>query len=482
MQKILYLFVALLMLGSCADEEPDKIEDPEFTIVHLTASGGFAIVVLVRLDNKGSIELNEVGAYANSEIGNPGIEFENILLSIDGTFKVYQGSVYVDRPGTYYVRPYVKDANGKIYEGEEVEINTGAVTVEDFNPKLGGVGSVINVTGTNFSNGIISPEVLIGEVKAEILNFTTNSITAKVPLGIAVSPVKVVVKTLAGEFTVPGELEWVKGVWTKMPDYEGSYFSLSQNPLSFTLDESAYIGINGGDNKIWKFNTTTEVWSESNTYPGNGDYGHGLQFQNGIPAYITQFNDEWWYVSATNSWIQRPPFPAPSTGIVVFSFTNGSESFIGKYYDSGSKLGVWKKQSTDAIWTQLSDCPASMRSELALTIEGKTYLIGGAYVASNKAWSYDPILDEWTQIADGPFEARKNAVGFVIENKIYFGGGAKDNNDPLADFYEFTPSTGEWIRIQDIPEINGYPRLGSFIVNNKGYVIRSKLFYRFEIE
>ena len=279
-----------------------------------------------------------------------------------------------------------------------------------------------------------------------------------------------------------------------MPDYTGSF--LTDNLFSFSLNESGYVGMNVNDKKIWKYNTLTGIWSESSTYPGELCVAcRGFQFQNGIPAFITRSNQEWWYISDTNSWIEKSPFPAPTAGSVAFTFTIGSESYVGKYNISGSTVSVWKKQPTDATWTQLSDCPYPISSSVSLVLNGMTYTIGGLYSDKNQVWRYDPTLDEWTQMTDGPFESRKNAVGFVIGNKIYFGGGEKyvssgedtGRDEYLLDFYEYTPATDQWVRVQDFPNPDPGPGLGgvfvSFMIEERGYVIRGEhQFYRFEME
>ena len=81
-------------------------------------------------------------------------------------------------------------------------------------------------------------------------------------------------------------------------------------------------------------------------------------------------------------------------------------------------------------WTRLNDIGQSVVdgrcariSAVGFSVGGRGYLTTGyaiLYGGNRKdLWEYDPVTDGWTQRADLPGEARKEAVGFAINDKGY---------------------------------------------------------------
>ncbi|WP_282014188.1 Kelch repeat-containing protein [Marinifilum flexuosum] len=83
------------------------------------------------------------------------------------------------------------------------------------------------------------------------------------------------------------------------------------------------------------------------------------------------------------------------------------------------------------------------------------------------------LEDGWTKImSEFPGEARTEAVAFIANGKAYVGSGVNINDERLADFYEFDPTTGIW-NPNPIDMTNGpSARQGAvaFSINDIGYV------------
>jgi hypothetical protein len=71
-------------------------------------------------------------------------------------------------------------------------------TITDFNPKSGDVGSIVTITGTNFSTTPANNIVFFGATKATVTAATTTQLTVTVPNGVTISPVSVAVNGLTG--------------------------------------------------------------------------------------------------------------------------------------------------------------------------------------------------------------------------------------------------------------------------------------------
>jgi N-acetylneuraminic acid mutarotase len=107
-------------------------------------------------------------------------------------------------------------------------------------------------------------------------------------------------------------------------------------------------------------------------------------------------------------------------------------------------------------------------------MQAVTFVIGGkGYVAlgqnegraKNDIWELDPSSKTWTQKAPFPLADRLGAFGFAINNKGYAGGGSEIDED----FYEYDPAANTWTKKASI----GFKILnaGTFVINNKGYVV-----------
>jgi len=76
-----------------------------------------------------------------------------------------------------------------------VTVNLGGAppTITDFNPKSGSIGTLVNITGSNFAQGSIAPQVNLnkqggGTILAPLSNFTATSIAFVIPAGAATGP------------------------------------------------------------------------------------------------------------------------------------------------------------------------------------------------------------------------------------------------------------------------------------------------------
>ena len=136
-------------------------------------------------------------------------------------------------------------------------------------------------------------------------------------------------------------------------------------------------------------------------------------------------------------------------------------------------------------WTKLNDVGMGKRERATgFSIGGRGYLCGGvdtAEVIHKDLWAYNPQSDSWTQKADLPGPARRDAISFVVDNFAYVGSGMDSISGPsgttLKDFWRYEPSTNTWAAIADFPGAGGegiYFATG-FSVGGKGYLCGGKM-------
>ena len=110
-----------------------------------------------------------------------------------------------------------------------------------------------------------------------------------------------------------------------------------------------------------------------------------------------------------------------------------------------------------------ADMPKGRASACVCVCEGKAYVFGGRDESKTffkDLWQYNPSTDTWTDLGVAPMRrARVKAAMASHDGKIYVGLGysaphAYWDDYYQQDFYEYTPATGAWKRLEDFPSRN----------------------------
>lgn len=210
---------------------------------------------------------------------------------------------------------------------------------------------------------------------------------------------------------------------------------------------------------------------------GNKIYA-GLGHFNGAGPNIL-FDDWWEYDPATNAWSQKADYAG---GICYhaagFAIDDIGYVGTGRISPSGSTLvkDFFKYDPTNNTWTQLTDFLGSgRRGAVGFAIEGFGYIGTGSF--NDDMYRYDPANDTWTQVANVPGGGRMSAIGFELNGEGYIGTGYRtDIGWSSTDFHKYDPATDSWTQIADVgidPIEGPLPRMEStgFGLYGKGYVI-----------
>lgn len=136
-------------------------------------------------------------------------------------------------------------------------------------------------------------------------------------------------------------------------------------------------------------------------------------------------------------------------------------------------------------WTKLNDVTMGKRERATgFSIDSIGYLCGGvdtAEIIHKDLWAYNPQSDSWTQKANLPGSARRDAISFVINDFAYVGSGMDSLSGPtgntLKDFWRYNPLSNSWSAVADFPGAGGqgvYFATG-FSVAGKGYLCGGKI-------
>jgi N-acetylneuraminic acid mutarotase len=191
---------------------------------------------------------------------------------------------------------------------------------------------------------------------------------------------------------------------------------------------------------------------------------------------VTMYGDFWEYDPATNTWQQKADYPpGPRLSAVGFAIGNrgyagtGLDEFLyptGDFYEYDPVTNSWTTKATFA--------GVPMFAASAAVVGGKGYVCFGddwdpMYVRHNELWEYNPVTDTWTAKSPCPGNPRRDAVGFAIGSKAYFGTGNDDSYFETVDFWEYTPATNSWAAKADFAG-SARSQAAGFAVNGKGYV------------
>jgi N-acetylneuraminic acid mutarotase len=175
--------------------------------------------------------------------------------------------------------------------------------------------------------------------------------------------------------------------------------------------------------------------------------------------------------SAAHPWVQGAPFPEPSEE--VLGATSG-----GKLYVFAGLAPGWKPKAmvveydpASNTWTKKKPMRLASHHVALASLNDKIYALGGfAFPGSgppgwnpvNNAWEYDPVADEWKELAPMPTKRGAASAG-VVNGKIYVTGGANSlpgmtengihparPHNVVATVEEYDPATNAWKTVRPL--------------------------------
>ena len=141
----------------------------------------------------------------------------------------------------------------------------------------------------------------------------------------------------------------------------------------------------------------------------------------------------------------------------------------GDLYASNSSGAIFRYDIETNCWNKVMVTPSTPTNSCLVTDEQYLYKIGGLIgsmlhgCASSRTIRFDPNDHKCEEIADLN-EARYNAFGAAMNDKVYVAGGQRAWNTVLSSCEVYSPSTNEW---QLMPSLK-VPRFGASMVYLQG--------------
>lgn len=257
--------------------------------------------------------------------------------------------------------------------------------------------------------------------------------------------------------------------------------------VCFAIDDTVYFGLgyNGSIDftDLWAYSINDSTWSQKASFLGVGRVRANVMVMNGRAivgggfevGQTTMLTDYYEYDPQTNQWTSITAFPNAGRSASA-TFKVGAQAFIfggsiaNNLYDND--LWGYGLFGSNAQWFQgINQPPVSRTNAVSFSTSMNGFIACGNQIGGgelNDFWKYDPISNFWSQLADFPAAARKNAIGFVIGNFAYIGLGSASSVEK-SDFYRYDLINEQWDTLNNYPG-NASRLLFHAVADGKAYV------------
>ncbi len=175
------------------------------------------------------------------------------------------------------------------------------------------------------------------------------------------------------------------------------------------------------------------------------------------------------------TWVMKNSCPG-TPRYRALSFTVNGKCYMGTGSTGGglvhNRKDFWQFDPVSNYWTQVMDLPGNPRTDGTGCNTGNYGYVGlgydnGTYL--NDWWQYDPVNNTWVAKASFTGVARFGAEAFMINDRIYVGGGLDAANAPHDDFYCYDPVADTWNQKANM--LIAVSSQATFVLNGKGYFV-----------
>jgi N-acetylneuraminic acid mutarotase len=181
------------------------------------------------------------------------------------------------------------------------------------------------------------------------------------------------------------------------------------------------------------------------------------------------------------NWITKADYQGDARREAV-GFVIGDTAYVGTGFGGADqeKLNTfYKYDPVKDNWTQV----ASLQNPNDLTVDlsrsaasafaaaGKGYVstgVGNDFLLRNDTWAYDPTTNSWASKAAYPGVKRSYGVGFAVGDFGYIGTGY-DGGSYLSDFFKYNPSTDTWTAANSLKDKRR--QAITFVINDSAYIV-----------
>lgn len=474
----------IVMMMSCSDSSGEESTPPSITVKvvsDITYKSAIANVSVL----KGSEDIKQVGLRYVEESLTDTVNLPNSSSSSGYIFHL-EGLKFKTK---YQLYAYVQTAKGTVYKSAMTSFSTldGDRPIVSAVKLLERSADAVKITTEIESNSDFpvlekgyylssnsdmsnAEKIAVDEMSKEINNLYPRSAYY----------VQAFAKNEVGESkseTLLFETKSLNGLWTYAFSTEGRAFAVAASD-----GESLYFGLGcRGDHLYYDWNRydpKTNSVIPLKVFPGYVDNGlnenHAFIIENDI--YVTSPDKGFWkYDIKSDKWINRKETTVDrghSTGLSI----NGKG-----YYGLGERQGsryrdILEYDPKKDQWTKIAEAPFQFTRNGFFAVGDDIYFVegeNGYYYGSNTRnfYKFNITKREWTKLADFPGKANMDTFGFSIGSRGYVVAGWYEENGRMYftnEVWEYTPLYDEWERKADYP--NAIIGLAGCSVGEKAYV------------
>lgn len=243
-----------------------------------------------------------------------------------------------------------------------------------------------------------------------------------------------------------------------------------RSAVSFVADGKGYVALGFAPspvsalmNDVYQYDPVTDTWTQMNDFGGDARSGaFAITIDNHVivgagngknaAGVSTAKEDIWKYDYTTDTWSNQGAMPfEPRVGSSTFAI-NGKGYLSGGTKPNTSAINLWSDlweyEPQSGTWVEKISAQGAVLGfdgAPAFAVGGKGYM---CYGSKDHCAQYDPVTNQATILGDflGLDWNRTGAVAFAVNNKGYFGLGAQyPPNNPAAsgrqrDFWEMSLS------------------------------------------
>lgn len=236
--------------------------------------------------------------------------------------------------------------------------------------------------------------------------------------------------------------------------------------VGFAAAGKIYVGTGSGETSqnnrladFWALDPVANTWTRVADFTGGKRYG-AIAFSIGNKGYVGTgnnggwLNDLWEYNPATDSWTEKANLAGQKReGAVVFVMND--KAYVCTGINNGRALDDFcvydPAQNTWAPLRDIADTDDNQSYDddynivrsgaVAFVMDSKAYVCtASATSIGSSVWEYDPSLDLWDEKTSFEGAARRDAVGFAINNVGYVTTGRSGTSGYFDDVWRFEPN------------------------------------------
>jgi IPT/TIG domain len=370
----------------------------------------------------------------------------------------------------YFFRSYA-NIGGIEVVGQIEEFKSLKPRIDSFVPDNGIEGSLVTITGINFTKGL---RVSMDGVDAEILSITNEtSIQIKVPPLVDKSSVELSVTVQDTSMVFSNNFNYHFGRW----QLETTFFNNLQlyQTMWLNVGDEFIFGLGAEDNldlnlNIWSLDLINLTWTEL-IYPGsaarypfnsNGFWGTGAESKE---FSSTQFSPFFWQYSM-GSFVMKPFLSFRLFKSVGLHLNGDLFVFGGQIINFSQSNTVYRYKELNSSWEVVTEAPIGITSEYPyFTYNDEAYFLQ----PDGSIWRYSPVSGQWDIVSYFPDLVREFGAAVTMNGKAYIGLFQN-----TTGIWEWDMATNIWTEKIALPGGSRDVNTGYFNYGSKLYFFRSK--------